>query len=281
MKIKSLKSCIEEFYTTNEESLIHSYPGLNQNILFKFFSDDLKLNLNSNISKLDFEQYSSQLLKSIPLAYIASVCFFYDLELDIGKDVLIPRFETEILIDESINLINQNSYKSVLDVGAGSGAIILNILKACELEYAMATDISYDVLKICEKNFEKHKENLKTKKLDLVISDKLTHVNHLFDIIVSNPPYIKESSDKAGVHFQADRYEPHLALYIKDNEYDAWFDDLFRQTFNNLNNGGYFIMEGHEDHIEAQLKVALNYFHHGEVLKDLTGAKRFLKLKKD
>ena len=89
-------------------------------------------------------------------------------------------------------------------------------------------------------------------------------------------PIVKEVSDKGGVHHQADSYEPHMALYLKDAEYDEWFDTLFKQVNTSLKEKGLFIMEGHEDHLGNQKELAQKYFNTITVLKDYTQRDRFL-----
>ena len=269
---------IKAFYKTHQNDLENAYPGLNLNILKAFFRDDLKLSLDKIVSSEDLSKITNHLLKAVPFAYIAKEKHFYELELFIDERVLIPRFETEILVDEAIKLIKTHNLKSIIDIGTGSGAIILNILKNCELDYALATDISKDAMEVCKYNYNKLKNMLLTKSCEFRITDRFSGIDEKFDLIISNPPYIKKQADKDGVHFQTDKFEPHIALYLDDEVYDAWFDDFFREVSHNLNENGFFMMEGHEDHMEDLASLSQKYFSNCESINDLTGTARFLKL---
>lgn len=131
---------------------------------------------------------------------------------------------------------------------------------------------------MCKLNYEKFKDSLLTKSCDFRIADRFSGIDEKFDLIISNPPYIKKRADKDGVHFQADQFEPHIALYLNDEVYDAWFDDFFREVSHNLNGDGFFMMEGHEDHLEDLANLSQKYFTDYKIINDLTGNARFLKL---
>jgi len=105
--------------------------------------------------------------------------------------------------------------------------------------------------------------------------------NEKFHVILSNPPYIKEENDREFVHNQVDSFEPHLALYLKDEIYDLWFVDLFKQVHHSLYEEGVFLMEGHEDHLENLAIICQNAgFSSVEVLQDYTNRNRFILAKK-
>lgn len=275
MKKINLPKSLITFFEENQRELEKNYPGINKLVLLRFL-DDLTLDEYTK----DPHSIHSNLMQGIPLEYITGKKFFYDFELYLNQSVLIPRFETEILVHEAIEFSQSNQIKSFIDIGTGSGAIFVNVLKAYDkFDLAVATDIDEDALQVCKINLEKLSPQSHT---DLIKSDKWNQVNQSFDMILSNPPYIKYEQDKAGVHFQADKYEPHTALYLADAEYDAWFDDFFKNSLDNLNSKGLFLMEGHEDHLKA-LASKLEAFNRGEVLilKDLNGCDRFIKLIKE
>jgi release factor glutamine methyltransferase len=112
--------------------------------------------------------------------------------------------------------------------------------------------------------------------VNLVLSNLCEKIDGKFDLIVSNPPYIKESSHRNLVHSSVDQHEPHVALYLPDDTYDIWFRNFFQQVKDHLH--GTFMMEGHELEVEAQGKILEELgFKQVKVLKDLTGTQRFLK----
>ena len=102
-----------------------------------------------------------------------------------------------------------------------------------------------------------------------------------FDLIVSNPPYIKAKADRLKVHSQVEKFEPHLALFLKDEEYDSWFKEFFNEVFDKLKPGGIFWMEGHEDHLQELAKMAQDTgFVDVKIDQDLTNRDRFLRATK-
>ena len=118
-------------------------------------------------------------------------------------------------------------------------------------------------------------------KIDMIQSDRMEMFSGTFDVIYSNPPYIKKKSDFENVHVQVAKYEPELALFLEDNEYEQWFEVLFKQVDQLLVAGGFFLMEGHEKHLELLLnKIKKSFPCQGELIKDLTGRNRILKIRR-
>jgi release factor glutamine methyltransferase len=98
-----------------------------------------------------------------------------------------------------------------------------------------------------------------------------------FDVILFNPPYIKRDSDFENVHHQVREYEPHVALFLNDAEYDEWFREFFTQLKEKLKYPGIFMMEGHEDHLENLKNLAKEMgFDNAEIIKDYGQVPRFL-----
>lgn len=115
----------------------------------------------------------------------------------------------------------------------------------------------------------------------LIETDRLEGVTEKFDLIVSNPPYIKEVEDVDSVHPQVMKYEPHGALFLKASEYDTWFKTFMNQCIECLHERGLLLMEGHENHLENLSQLAQNAgFIDVEVLKDYTNRDRFLRARK-
>jgi release factor glutamine methyltransferase len=161
----------------------------------------------------------------------------------------------------------------VLDVGTGSGVIVLSLLNAGVGKNGVGVDISPEALRVAQINCNR----LRLKhKITLVKSDRLTKVEGVFDLIVSNPPYIKASSHKSLVHVSVDKHEPHQALYLPDDYYVLWFEDFFQEVRAHLN--GTFMMEGHELELDEQAKMLGRLgFKDVIVLNDLTGTKRYVR----
>ncbi len=258
------------------------YPGLNlQRFLlevrdisqYKIKNDNLNLESEiSLVSQKALEALKKSFIEGIPFPYLLNRVDFYYSEFFVDPSVLIPRPETEFLVDLIVQN-HQGRVERILDVGTGSGVIVLSLIKHGVGKSGLGVDISSKALEVANKNLKTlHLENQVT----LITSDKLKNVDGMFDLIVSNPPYIKEYSHKDLVHPKVNEFEPHEALYLPDDFYAMWFEDFFVQIRSHLH--GVFYMEGHEWELETQAEIIGKLGFTGiEVLRDLSGCKRFLK----
>jgi release factor glutamine methyltransferase len=197
---------------------------------------------------------------------------FYHHKFYVDQHVLIPRPETEYMIDMLVNEF-KGKVQRVLDVGTGSGVIVLSLVNAGVGKSGVGVDISPEALRVAEINCNRLRLN---QKVSLIKSDRLTKVEGVFDLIVSNPPYIKASSHRNLVHDSVDKHEPHQALYLPDDYYVLWFEDFFQEVRSHLN--GTFMMEGHELELDEQaIMLGRLGFQNVQILKDLTQTKRYLK----
>lgn len=196
---------------------------------------------------------------------------FYHSKFYINDHVLVPRPETEYMVDMLVSS-HQGKVSRLLDVGTGSGVIALSLLKHGVGKQGVAVDISSEALQVAGIN----RQRLRLKhKLELVKSDRLKEVSGTFDLIVSNPPYIKANSHRDLVHRSVDKHEPHAALYLPDDFYSMWFEDFFQEVRSHLK--GTFMMEGHELELVNQAKILEKLgFQQIKVLKDLGGSDRYL-----
>ena len=218
------------------------------------------------------------LLAGVPLAYIFKQCFFYDSFFYINENVLIPRLESELLIEEALKLLSDNM--RLAEVGIGSGALSLSILKATTKKISIVgSDISKEALNVAEINKFRLEPLLgDSKRLGLTIADRLEHITKPIDGVITNPPYIKMESDRDAIHPQVLNFEPEQALFLPDKTYDLWFTDFFKDAYNKVNPGGFFLMEGHERHLK-RLEGLLSScgFENTTIIKDLTGRDRLVK----
>ncbi len=200
-------------------------------------------------------------LKHIPLAYIFGKTNFYGYDLKVNKNVLIPRLDTEVLIEEIVKDIKKKSEKSsVLDIGTGSGAIAIVLSKETGAKVT-AVDVSKEALDVARQNAK-----LNDAKIEFVQSDLFENVTEKFDFIVSNPPYI-ESDVVKGLDREVVDNEPILAL---DGGKDGL--DFYRKIIENapkfLNNGGKLYFEiGYNQADEVSLIMSKN-FKDIKVIKD-------------
>ncbi|CBW25535.1 putative methyltransferase [Halobacteriovorax marinus SJ] len=295
----SLGTYLENFFSDKKERLSELYPGLTINRLkdeLTQYARQKKINVDDLFSSRyipshtnPITNYFNSLVKGYPLEYIRGRAHFYKSEFDVSENVLIPRSETEILVETASSFLRDWMKMSderlrILDIGTGSGAIIISLLQEMPrpLE-AFATDISKDALEVARRNYFNLRYTIpRESSLRLICTDRMNDLDQeKFHLIVSNPPYIKKREDRDFVHHQVDNYEPHLALYLEDDSYDEWFRTLFKQVLNSLYEEGIFIMEGHEDHLEDLCEVCnMIGFSTVKILKDYTNRNRFLVAKK-
>ncbi|MEE2742533.1 MAG: HemK/PrmC family methyltransferase [Bdellovibrionota bacterium] len=271
--MKSLDQYASDYFKTNLGVLHSFYPGLRVEVLkreLEVYLFGVESHNGKRLKEFPFLQghhqkamyFFNSMDKGIPLPYITGKAFFYKNDFFVNPNVLIPRSETEILVEDAVGFLKKmrNEKESldkelkILEVGTGSGALILSLLSDLDFSVdALATDISDKALEIAKKNYFHCQYGIHARtKLSFLEADRLffNEKEHLtFDLIVSNPPYIKRKEDFGLVHKKVHEYEPHEALYLKDEEYLAWFDVFFNQVKKALNPGGVFIMEGHENHL--------------------------------
>tara|TARA_R110002072_G_scaffold534_6_gene3865 strand:+ start:42559 stop:43428 length:870 start_codon:yes stop_codon:yes gene_type:complete len=284
--ILTYDSKIKKFFHDNKESLNLFYPGIS----LQRIENDFQIFCEGNLSRKEehVDNFLIQLNDGKPLEYVTGKAFFYESEFFVNNSVLIPRSETEILVETVVKELKESNkdFMSIVDVGTGSGAILLSICRALDNKpslVACGIDISECALKVAKRNEYLLKYSLpKHHTISWSLGDRLVDTaTDSVDCIVSNPPYIKFHQDKVKVHRQVDSYEPHVALYLDDDSYEEWFDNFFKQVHDCLKNDGLFMMEGHEDHLEDQVEVLkkLN-FKEVELIKDYTDRKRFIKARK-
>lgn len=202
----------------------------------------------------------------MPLQYITGKAYFMGLEFKVTPAVLIPRFDTEVLVEEALKYINCDS--KVLDMCTGSGciAISLAVLGKCAVT---AVDISPEALEIARSNASHNK----TDNIDFIQSDMFQNVTESFDVIVSNPPYIP-TKDVMELMPEVLEHEPKLAL---DGHKDGLFfyEILAERAGEFLNPDGMLIMEiGYNQAEDVMALLAKNNFTDIRVIKDLAGLDR-------
>lgn len=207
-----------------------------------------------------------------PLQYIVGYQEFFKLRFEVTPDVLIPRPETELIVEAALELVNREPGVSMLDVGTGSGCIIISLLDELKNAHATATDISPNALEVAGRNAQRHKVN---DRVTFIQADSLLRLNQreLFSLIVSNPPYIP-AGDIATLQREVREYEPLTALASGADGLDH-IRALLHETPPLLHHDGYFIFEigfGQHDAIEQLVDRAI--WRLIEVRKDLQGIPR-------
>lgn len=206
--------------------------------------------------------YIDQRKKGKPFAYIKGSKGFYDLDFIVSPATLIPRPETELLIDITLNLLDKNKNLKVLDLGTGSGVIAITISEKRPKWKLSATDLSLDALNIARLN--------STKKIDFYCGSWFDPVPpETFDLIVSNPPYINEHDP----HLQDLKYEPIEALVSGDDGLNDIREIITKSTLF-LNSGGYLLLEHGYDQKDRIVKLLEESYTSIKTFKDLNKVDR-------
>ena len=174
-----------------------------------------------------YEEGIKLLEQGIPVQYIVGNVDFYGNYFNVNKNVLIPRFETELLVEKTIKYINKYFSRSVdiLDIGTGTGCIAITLSKEINSNVD-AVDISNDALNVAIEN-----NKLNNTSVNFYQSDVFSNVNKRYDVIISNPPYIAYDEEIMDI---VHNNEPHLALYAEDNGL-YFYDKILRECKNYLN----------------------------------------------
>ena len=257
---------------------VKSY-GLDSELLLSktlnFTREKLLINLNKKIEKrnlIKFTKLVSRRIKKEPIAYILKKKEFWRYNFQVNKDVLVPRPETEIIVDEVLKLTNLRSYKKILDIGTGSGCILISIIKERPKFKGTAIDISKKALKVAAVNAKMHQLQNKIKFININI-DKFNHNN--YDFIVSNPPYINYS-DFVRLNDDVKLHEPKQALYGGTHGLDC-IKKIIVKSKNLLKINGKLIIEIDNKQLKHSKKILkLSGFYVNKISKDYFGNDRII-----
>ena len=233
------------------------------------------LNHLSDIVPLDkAELYKNEVLaleEGKPLQYVIGYVNFYGNKFYINENVLIPRFETEELVENTIEYIKKYFEEPVdiIDLGTGSGVIGLTLEKKISTNSVDLVDISLDALKITQKNVE----NLNSK-ANIINNNFLENINKKYDVIISNPPYIMNNEEIESI---VKNNEPHIALYGGEDGLDA-YRNILKEARKNLKEKGLIAFEIGYKQKKAIEELAYYYLDNIKVIckKDLQGKDRML-----
>ena len=222
----------------------------------------------------DIGQAVDRLLSGEPVQYVVGKALFGDRYFSVVKGVLIPRPETEELCQWIAEEIQEG--QNLLDVGTGSGCIAISIALDTQAEVT-AWDIADEALATAKKNAINLNANVKVEKQDIL---QPPSDGRQWDIIVSNPPYICEK-EKAGMDNNVLEHEPHLALFVPDDDPLRFYRAIARYATSSLSMGGtlYFEINPAYRH-EMELMLASEGFTHVETRVDMFGKQRMMKAKK-
>jgi release factor glutamine methyltransferase len=227
---------------------------------FEILKEKYSSNLNEVLQKID---------EGYPVQYLIGNVEFLNTIIDVDERVLIPRFETENLVAKTIDYANKLFSKKlkIIDLGTGSGCIAICLAKNLDATVT-AIDISSNALELARLNAQKNNVDIK-----FVCQDIVTSLKEKYDIIISNPPYIKENGF---VSDSVKKYEPNIALYAKDDGI-YYYKKILENHLSNLNKPGLIAFEIGDDE-EGILKDYLKKYPSikYQFESDLAGLTRYL-----
>lgn len=247
-----------------------------------------------------------QLLAQKPVQYVVGEAWFYKMKLKVNTHVLIPRPETEELVEwvveeirnkparmttsdgksvisneevSQINICAQPSYRTgrptILDIGTGSGCIAIALKKELTTAKILAVDVSLDALQIAAENAAAQNTSTEFLQLDF-LNETSWDLLSVFDIIVSNPPYIPEN-EKCKLANNVVAHEPHIALFVDNDDPFIFYKKIAAFARDHLKGNGKIFVELHEDYAEEVEKIFAGNNFATEKRKDIYGRDRMIK----
>ena len=223
---------------------------------------DLALNHELVFEEADIEKWKillAELKKEVPIQYLLGKTNFYGLDFEVNEHVLIPRPETEELVEWVItedSKIEKLKKLKILDIGTGSGCIAISLAKNIPNAEVFAIDVSAEALTIAKKNAKNNNVEITFLLQSILETDDLKQD---FDIIVSNPPYVR-NLEKQEIKKNVLDYEPHLALFVQDNDALIFYRKIAQLAQKNLVENGQLYFEINQ-YLGAEMTDLLEKMH--------------------
>lgn len=275
---------MQEFKRKIEQILGKSYDkGELRNIYFLLVEEITGLSRTKLLANTDYQfsaeerkkakQLVDKLANNIPVQYAIGRTEFYGLPFFVDKNVLIPRPETEELVEWILNDVNKNSTCSILDIGTGSGCIAIALKSRLNKAEVSALDVSVNAIEVARKNSELNQTDITFLKAD--ITQQLEFAKK-WEIIVSNPPYIP-LAEKSTMSNHVVEIEPSIALFVPDNDAMLFYRSVLQFAEHHLSENGTIYVEIHQNLTKYYLELFEKYSYQAEVRKDLSGNDRMIK----
>lgn len=253
-------------------------------ILFEhyFNIDRVKMALEPNLRLSESEMLKihfsvKDLLKNKPIQYIIGETEFCDLKFKVNENVLIPRPETSEMVKIIANSHQPSAVSKILDIGTGSGCIAISLAKAFPRSQVHAMDISEEALKVAKENAINNNVNVNFIQDDILSLKE--NIETKFDIIVSNPPYVREL-EKAEMRDNVLKWEPHKALFVNDDDPLIFYRSILEFAMTHLNENGEVWFEINEFLGKEMTELCHELgFSNVKIFKDFRGKERFMNLK--
>ena len=237
---------------------------------------DIRSQLENSISaenQKEFLKIISILKEGKPYQQILGETYFYGNKFFVDENVLIPRPETEELIElieSRLSHLKKEKLK-ILDVGTGSGCISISLAKIFPNAEVSSIDISEKALNVAKKNADFHKV-----KINFIQKDYLNEkLDEIYDIIVSNPPYI-DVFEREEIPYSVKNFEPNIALFAPENRVLAFYEKIAQDSENHLKKGGSVFLEINQKLGKETLQLFQDVLTKSELVKDLSENDRFV-----
>ncbi|KOA18372.1 release factor glutamine methyltransferase [Clostridium homopropionicum DSM 5847] len=270
---------LSEAYSILKGENIDTYIIDAQLLLQKVLQKDkvfIIINRDLELKESEKEQFFKLLemrRNKMPVKYILGECEFMGMNFTIKEGVLIPRGDTEILVEKALEEIDKNKYKRVCDVCCGSGAIGISIGKLNENAQVLCLDISDTACQVTQENINKFNISNRVKVIKSDLLNEAIKNNLTFDIIVSNPPYIRENVIPSLME-DVKNYEPYIALSGGKDGLD-FYRKITKQSLELLETGGMLAYEiGYDQREDVERILLENQFTNITCSKDLAGLDR-------
>lgn len=248
------------------------------NHLLNYSKIDIHLNAESPVSEDIYQQSHaivSQLKEYKPIQYILGKTEFYGMDMIVNNNVLIPRQETEELVDWIIRNKKDNKLW-ILDIGTGSGCIAIALAKNITGSIVDAVDISTHALEIAQKNADLNRVEINFFSSD-ILKPATYPLSVKYDVIVSNPPYIR-NSERNHIHRNIIDFEPHQALFVSDDDPLIFYRCIAEFGLNHLEMDGEIYLEINENFSnEVKTLFSNSGYRNIEIRKDINGKNRMVK----
>jgi release factor glutamine methyltransferase len=224
-----------------------------------------------------WDQFLQQLKNEIPVQYVLGSTSFFGLDFEVNTNVLIPRPETEELVEWILNSLQStvtNQKVKIIDIGTGSGCIAISLAKNIPHAHVTALDVSVDALVTAQKNAQNNQVTVAFKNQNILETYDL---QEQFDVIVSNPPYVR-NLEKVEIKKNVLDYEPHLALFVENDNALIFYKKIAELAQKNLKPNGFLFFEINQYLGKETVDLLENLnFKNIELRKDIYGNDRMIR----
>ena len=266
-----------------DEQEIESFFFILTEYLHNLKRVDVALNPDFEISDAAIEKWNAilaQLQQEKPIQYITGEAWFYGLQFEVNENTLIPRPETEELVEwiiESQKSKVQSQKLEILDIGTGTGCIPISLKANLSQANVSAIDVSEKALEVAKKNAASNKVEINFIQANIL---EVEDLNQHFDVIVSNPPYVR-NLEKQEIKKNVLDYEPHLALFVEDTDALLFYRKIAQLALENLSPNGLLFFEINQYLGRETVELLENLgFKNIELKKDIYGNDRMVKSEK-